>query len=458
MNDISQKKGIELRLLHGVAYGRPWFGRWGYEFGRGSFGVTQQMYQKAIEALQNMPLSLIIHQIGSSNRDIPVIFSRYQTLSDHSLVTLCDLFSFMLELRYRLPKDNCIDSYNPGILVETSCRWSVKRVEMAAQVIVEALKRADCRWVSRQEVRDAARAYIGDTGLLDFVLKSLGNHIVGNYLVRRSLNPVTKVLEYCLEDVSNVFPDQEGLVMSNPKTVARYKITRIQLMKDIYYLYNYILRDRKPAVGTGILNVIAVATQIILDSKYLIKDYDREPFSHVEIGRGDRLKLYCTIMLRNKNITNNEGTEHTIEPYECITLNPNATINDLMLEVERNFRDIYWGLRSFSPDSIANITADRNDLVFGLIDVGSRLVFHGSNKEETTLTLNGDIFERGLNNCTVDCCCGTKDEDGERMICCDICEVWQHTRCLLIPNNEEIPHVFLCKRCEQEVILAPSLL
>ena len=94
---------------------------------------------------------------------------------------------------------------------------------MATRVIVEALKRTKFRWVSRQEVRDAARAYIGDTGLLDFVLKSLGNHVVGNYLVRRSLNPVTKVLEYCLEDISNVHPyDNEGLVMSN-KVKDKYK-------------------------------------------------------------------------------------------------------------------------------------------------------------------------------------------------------------------------------------------
>ncbi|XVF26568.1 hypothetical protein REPUB_Repub14bG0028600 [Reevesia pubescens] len=112
------------------------------------------------------------------------------------MVTLGDLFHFMSKLRSRLPKENSIDSCNPTILVETNCRWSPKRVEAATRVIVEALRKAEFRWVSRQEVRDAAQAYIGDTRLLDFVLKSLGNHIVGNYLVRRCLNPVTKVPEY----------------------------------------------------------------------------------------------------------------------------------------------------------------------------------------------------------------------------------------------------------------------
>ncbi|KAL2545806.1 PHD finger protein MALE STERILITY 1 [Forsythia ovata] len=118
----------------------------------------------------------------------------------------------MLELKFQVPKDSSTlySSQYPGlVLSDTSCRWSPKRVEMAIRVVIQALKRAELRWVSRQEVRDAARAYIGDTGLLDFVLKSLGNHVVGKYFIRRCLNPVTKVLEYCLQDILCKFPKQE---------------------------------------------------------------------------------------------------------------------------------------------------------------------------------------------------------------------------------------------------------
>ncbi|PQP95419.1 PHD finger protein MALE STERILITY 1 [Prunus yedoensis var. nudiflora] len=158
---------------------------------------------------------------------------------------------------------------------------------MATRVIVEALKRVPFRWVSRQEVRDAARAYIGDTGLLDFVLKSLGNHIVGNYLVRRTLNPVTKVLEYCLEDISNhVSPNnQDGLLRNNPKMKASwYKISKFQLMKDMFYLYKHILKDQKLS-STGIFSAIPMAVRIIIDSKYLVKDYcGGEVPSGVELG------------------------------------------------------------------------------------------------------------------------------------------------------------------------------
>ncbi|CAL5188750.1 unnamed protein product [Lathyrus oleraceus] len=461
LNDTSQKRGMELRLVNGIAYSEPWFGRWGYKFGRGCFGVTQSMYQKAIEAIRSMPLYLLTHHIANSNHEIPLIFSRYQTLSDHSLITLGDLFHYILELKSRLPRETCIGSYNTNALVETNCRWSPKRIEMATRVIVEALKRTEFRWVSRQEVRDAARVYIGDTGLLDFVLKSLGNHVVGNYLVRRSLNPVTKVLEYCLEDISNAYPCHEGLVMSSSNKVKdKYKITKGQLMKDMICLYKYILIDTKPIIGSEFLSAIPLAARIILDTKYLIKDYGEVPLQ-VELGSEGKFNLYCTILLRN---VNNVGHDHEyylnneismpMPPYECITLKSCATINDLKLEVERNFREIYWGLRGFvvEPNEIL-VNAKGNEMVFGMIEVGGKLVlegWHGSDMIE-------HICERNPNKGIVDCTCGTKEDDGERMVSCDICEILQHTRCVRIPNDEEVPHIFLCKRCEQEIVLFPSL-
>ncbi|GAB4835493.1 hypothetical protein Ancab_000402 [Ancistrocladus abbreviatus] len=452
LTDISQKKGMDLRLLHGVAYAGSWFRRWGYQFGRGSFGVTEPMYQKAIQAIQNIPLCLLHHHLGSSDHYIPLIFTKYQALSDHSLITLADLFQFMLELKSRLPKEPSIDSFNPGILLETSCRWSPKRIEMASRVIVDALKRADFRWVSRQEVRDAARAYIGDTGLLDFVLKSLGNHVVGNYLVRRSLNPVTKVLEYCLEDISNTLPNHDSLM--DPKTKASpCKITRFQLAKDIFYLYKCILREKKVGLNScGILTAVPVATRIILDSKYLVKEFSQELPSRA-IQTGETIEIYCTVQIKDKE---KKSIPMPMLPYECLIIRGSMTINELKREVEKCFREMYWGLRSLVIESIANTTTWENDRVYGQIDEGSELVFEGGidANELQGMWESSSLNGRGC----VDCACGAKEDDGERMVPCDICEVWQHTRCLRIPNSEEIPRIFLCSRCEQDIIFSPSLM
>ena len=60
-------------------------------------------------------------------------------------------------------------------------------------------------------MRDAARLHIGDTGLLDCVLKSMNNVIVGNYTVRRAVNPSNRVLEYTIQELCN------GLSVTEPE-------------------------------------------------------------------------------------------------------------------------------------------------------------------------------------------------------------------------------------------------
>lgn len=45
----------------------------------------------------------------------------------------------------------------------------------------------------------------------------------------------------------------------------------------------------------------------------------------------------------------------------------------------------------------------------------------------------------------VRCECGARDDDGERMMACDICEVWKHTRCCGIEDSEAVPSLFVCK-------------
>ncbi|XP_009775431.1 PHD finger protein MALE STERILITY 1 [Nicotiana sylvestris] len=451
LRDISQKKGMDLRLLNTVAYGEPWFGHWGYRFGRGSFGVIQETYQSAINGIQNMPLALLAHHIN--NYEILTVLSRYQMLSGHSLVTLCDAFHFMLELKSRIPKESNLSSCYPGLLVDNTCRWSPKRVEMAIRVVVEALKRADSRWISRQEVRDAARAYIGDTGLLDFVLKSLGNHIVGKYLVRRCLNPVTKVLEYCLEDISKAFPKHDqGFSVNDSKGNQQYKITWVQLMKDIYFLYKNILKELKGMSNyTSIFATIPTASRIILDTKYFLKEYKGEADSRIEV---DKSKIYCAIMLVTKNGFGVE--EKVMTPFECFILRKDVTFDELKIEVVRTFGNIYWGLRNFAIRSINNLSPIiGTELVFNVMKPGNKIVLGGimSNIDHNNIGISEGIKD----NIVVDCLCGAKDEDGERMVCCDICEVWQHTRCVNIPNQEAIPDIFLCSECEQDILQFPSL-
>jgi len=70
--------------------------------------------------------------------------------------------------------------------------------------------------MTRQNVRDAARLHIGDTGLLDYVLKSLNNVIVGNYVICRMVNSSSEILEYTFHELGKVLkaPEMEHCVVT----------------------------------------------------------------------------------------------------------------------------------------------------------------------------------------------------------------------------------------------------
>ncbi|CAL5088076.1 unnamed protein product [Urochloa decumbens] len=490
--DTARKGHMELRLLHGVAYGGTWFGRWGYRFGRPSYGVSLASYQQSLHALQSAPLCVLVPHLSCSSghhQDLPVVVAKYQAISGHKLLSLGDLLRFMLELRARLPATTVAAMDYRGIMSEASCRWSAKRVDMAARAVVDALRRSaagpPARWVTRQEVRDAARAYIGDTGLLDFVLKSLGNHIVGNYVVRRAMNPVTKVLEYCLEDVSSVLPAAgagggvpSGAGGGGGKVRVRFQLTRAQLMRDLAHLYRHVLREPSQALTAGAFAAIPLAVRMVLDTKHFVKDYHEgfAPMNSV-VGVGHvHVSLWCTVLVR-------DGTPELVAaPYETVTLPAHATVGELKWETQRLFREMYLGLRTFTAEGVVGVGAGQDACpVLGLIDVGSAVVVEGTvgeqqqqqqlaaAEEEGSLPLPGNNNNEAAaaeavsegsgadGERVVDCACGADDDDGERMACCDICETWQHTRCAGIKDADDAPHVFVCSRCDDDVLSFPPL-
>ena len=53
----------------------------------------------------------------------------------------------------------------------------------------------------------------------------------------------------------------------------------------------------------------------------------------------------------------------------------------------------------------------------------------------------------GFEDWVVNCSCGTKVDDGERMVECEVCNVWLHTRCQGIPDADSIPDDFVCSHC-----------
>lgn len=64
----------------------------------------------------------------------------------------------------------------------------------------------------------------------------------------------------------------------------------------------------------------------------------------------------------------------------------------------------------------------------------------------------------GVEDWAVKCSCGTLDDDGERMIVCDSCGFWMHTRCVGLINEEDaqLPKHFVCEGCRAQAVQAAA--
>lgn len=468
VEDMSKKKSMDLRLLHGVAYGHPWFGRWGYKFCHGSFGVAEHNYNRAIEILSSLELDNIMQDFRDTNkwRQIKQIIHYYRNMSETQLITLKDLLRFMLTFKscasaqkksimantassFSIPKPSMRISLRNKCLVKDKSskyrkfsslianmdsRWSARRLESAAEVIVNALleKKAEKfghDGMSRQEVRDAARMQIGDTGLLDYVLKSMNNVIVADHIVRRAVNPNTRLLEYTIHELGN----GEELEAFEPEL----EILKHQLLSptvepggdvsgEVVYLYRNVLLNYPGS------KLVGLASQVVLDSKHFVKEW---PFKDEQ---DQLLRFTCQI------IPNSVDEKSNLTPGEVVMIPLHATILELKQAIETALRDTYCIMEKLVVTDIENIRGmEDGEVVFGAIESGAEISVRGEGIDlESKYKREG-----GDENWKVKCECGAEDDDGERMVACDICEVWQHTRCHGIQDSEIVPLLFVCPGC-----------
>ncbi|XP_057492136.1 PHD finger protein MALE MEIOCYTE DEATH 1 [Actinidia eriantha] len=479
VEDVSKKRLMDLRLLHGVAYGHPWFGRWGYRFCQGSFGVIELKYEKAVEILSSLELNKIIQDFSTTSQygDLKHMFRHYRDLSETRLVTIRDLLRFILTLKSRVPfqREKAVSCTLPpsssssrtmtrtalqnktfakeksvkcrkfsNVAANLDSRWPIRRLEYAANVVVSALKEKKATNASinagmtRQEARDAARLHIGDTGLIDYVLKWMNNVIVEGLIVRRAVNPVTRVLEYTIREMENDVQvnDAEPEIVPEPLSLPAV-MPGINVYKDVAYLYNNVL------LGYPESELVRLASQTVLDCKNFVKEW---PFVDEE---DELLRFICRVAPNFCYLET--GLAREIPPGEIIVLPLYATIGDLKAEVQTAMRDTYCVTEQLVVTDVEGMEGiEDREVLFGAVESGSELWLGGIGADLGTELK----YEGGADNWTVRCRCGARDDDGERMVACDICEIWQHTRCSGIGDAEAVPPLFVCEGCCTS--LAPS--
>ncbi|XP_074375999.1 PHD finger protein At2g01810-like [Apium graveolens] len=556
LNDYSRKKALDLRLLHGVAYGTTWFGKWGYKFGHGSFGVTEEKYDRALQFFSTLRLNKIISDFKNTvrGRKIEQLVKCYREVSEAPLVTISDLLQFVLSFVSKTPIERkaalalSTRAYHSDgkkiakpvslstfvSLANIDCRWPAKRIEYTVYVIVNLLNEnranVDGRSsMTRQEVRAGARSCIGDTGLIDYVLKSISCVAVDDQIVSRCVNPLTKMYEFNIHDkvkeedisakessafasslarVDSRWPKQKlehaakvivnilrvnstmvtgggamsrqelrdrarqcigdtGLIDFVLKSVNSYSMIGNQIISrvknpstrlieftitdeyvvdsatviahqpglnvygDVLFLYRNVL------LGYPEWDPVSIATRVILDSKQFVKEWvrDAEEFDHF-------MTLTCRVLPSFDEME----TELTRKlcPGEVVMVPSELTVGELKLVAQCALRDTYCLMKDFVVTQIGGLKGIEEGLMLSCaLDHGAEVWVRGIGLDlETRLR-----YEGGPDDGKVDCVCGTKRDDGERMVACDGCHVWQHTRCRGIDDEESSPALFLCYKC-----------
>lgn len=139
-------------------------------------------------------------------------------------------------------------------------------------------------------MKDAAKGMVGDTGLIDYVLKSLDGKIVEGYLVSRSWNPTSGMLEASVTPQENLDPaqhkcqhqrqgEQQPPQQKQQQAVVGCSLPSLsEVVQDLAYLHKYFLKPRgfhSQHDSCRRNGSFERWVSTLLDSKLLVKKFNR---------------------------------------------------------------------------------------------------------------------------------------------------------------------------------------
>ena len=146
-------------------------------------------------------------------------------------------------------------------------------------------------------------------------------------------------------------------------------------------------------------------------------------------------------------------------PPETILVAKTATSSQLLTKCGSVFSNLYWMCDHFhatglSPLDITSEGRKRPSSSNHFIP-NAKMEFLASQLGTTMFLVAGKKFDieanwlhaGGPEDWIVNCPCGTRDDDGEAMVACDICETWMHTRCVNVPDDTQ---AWACQNCRKK--------
>lgn len=237
-------------------------------------------------------------------------------------------------------------------------------------------------------------------------------------------------------------PTHNIVALLNKFPMGNHHPSKEQLLGDLRYIYECMLQPETVVLSMppAKRNLAVTSATKILDCKQFVKDY--HPGHFLPVPKENAVQVLCEVDLMEEY----EGQNPP--PPELLVLSVDATIADLKHEAMKAFQDVYLMLRRFQVEEVVGYGGVEESTQIRLLLGSSESVrirgrFVGKNG------VGRYRMERGLERWIVDCFCGAKDDDGERMLACDVCSIWQHTRCCGISDYEAVPVKFFCQRCRQ---------
>jgi hypothetical protein len=197
--DISKKYGMEYRLLHSVTFGHPWYGEWGFQFGAGSYAVTAGSYNKAVETLACIPLTIFFNQGRTPRTILQDLISFYKCLSERQLTTIQDLFNCITSLLHDQGERKMSKLFKVEIARQSlNCNWTKDEMEHAHTAMVKVLRAVGgSKWVGWRTLKGALSKAVSSPQLLDHCLRGLGGKTtVDGFVVAARCNSETNSIEY----------------------------------------------------------------------------------------------------------------------------------------------------------------------------------------------------------------------------------------------------------------------
>nr|XP_011463002.1 PREDICTED: PHD finger protein At2g01810-like [Fragaria vesca subsp. vesca] len=399
LRDLARKGPMDLRLLYAVARERTWFGQWGYNFCRGSFGVTKARYNEALESLRSITLEAVTESCGDDNerrKQVEKIIQFYKqnsTLEDMP-ETIKGLFNRMLlQIMYspRTPQKKALAdaaySFHDGSL-EIELEESEASVAKKIVDTLEKRKRQDAEGTKRIDLLEEERT---NEDQFAKVLKKLDGKRVGNHIIHKGTK--SKHVVYKADAVG---------------------VPGCNIFSDLIYMYQHVF-VKIPGIQSS--ESVKSHTQAVLDTVQFVKEYTKPTIERT---------LICQLLKKRQD----QYFEHG---EILVPVQPGATFGDLKQEACRAIKETYCFCgeqHNIVVEAIQGYEESADTAV-----VPEELV--RSRGQAVGLVLQpSDImclttYQGGADALTeVDCTqCGAKEDDGEAMAFCGSCWVSQHQRC-----------------------------